>query len=520
MGRIIKQAPLAFGIAAACLAVAALVPLVALLAQLFAGDTITQLGSTLANVRVWQLLATSVGIALAVTIIALAIGVSMGVLLSRFQIPGRKIALLIHTFPVFLPPFLLAFGWFRIFARNAPLGSSYTSELLFGPLGVILVLAFAFAPIITIMTTLGLHGIDPSLEDSARMVSGPRRVLLRILLPLAWPSIALGALIVFALTISEVAVPMFLRVQTYPEVVFSRLGGIQYAPGEAIALLLPLLGIALLLITIDHRLLRRGSYAVLGLRSHHAKPSPTNAKSWLSILVWLACLLPLAPLVAHLLAAGTTGFSEAIDWIGPSMGTSIIISFAAATIVLGIGLVAGHALARGSRAASTMDSVAMFTFLVPSAVLGVGLVSAWNRPSTQIIYTTEAILVFGLVARYALLGIRTLAAVFHQSSSHYEQAAAIFGAGFFRRAWHILIPMHARGIAVAWLVTLVFCLRDFDTVISFYPPGLDPLPVRIFTLEANGPDAVIAALSMYHVLLTAFVVILGSILLSKSRKGT
>ena len=110
---LVPQAPLAFGLAVACLAVAALVPLVALVAQLFAGDTIAQLGATLANPRVWQLLATSVGIALAVTIIALVIGVSMGVLLSRIQVPGRTIALLIHTFPVFLPPFLLAFGWLK-----------------------------------------------------------------------------------------------------------------------------------------------------------------------------------------------------------------------------------------------------------------------------------------------------------------------------------------------------------------------------------------------------------------------
>lgn len=209
---------------------------------------------------------------------------------------------------------------------------------------------------------------------------------------------------------------------------------------------------------------------------------------------------------------------EAIEWIGSSMTTSLTASAAAATLITGIGLVVGHALARRRTAGAALDALALVGFITPSAVLGAGILAAWNRPNTQLVYTTLAILVLGLVARHGILGVRGLGAVLQQSSPHYEQAAAVFGAGFLRRMTRIILPIHARRVLAVWLIAFVFCMRDLDTVVAFYPPGLDPLPVRIFTLEANGPEHIVAALSLYQALLTAALLAAGGLLLGRHRK--
>jgi iron(III) transport system permease protein len=64
---------------------------------------------------------------------------------------------------------------------------------------------------------------------------------------------------------------------------------------------------------------------------------------------------------------------------------------------------------------------------------------------------------------------------------------------------------------------LVFCLRDLETAVLFYPPGGEPLTVRIFTLEANGPVPVVAGLGVIHAAVTGAVLALGAALLLRRR---
>jgi iron(III) transport system permease protein len=84
---------------------------------------------------------------------------------------------------------------------------------------------FGPKPIVTSLTALGALGVDASLEEAARVVARPARVVLHILLPAARPAIAFALIVVFALSLSELGVPMFLRVEVFPAAVFARLGG-------------------------------------------------------------------------------------------------------------------------------------------------------------------------------------------------------------------------------------------------------------------------------------------------------
>jgi iron(III) transport system permease protein len=182
-----------------------------------------------------------------------------------------------------------------------------------------------------------------------------------------------------------------------------------------------------------------------------------------------------------------------------------------------LGLIVGHAAARRLPGATILDSACMLAFVMPAAILGAGVMKLWNRAGARLVYGTLAIVVIGFVARYAVVGVRVVACAVAQSSAHLEEAAAASGARFGRRLAHIVLPVHARGVAFAWLLALVFCLRDIETVILFYPPGSEPLTVRIFTLEANGPPAIVAGLCLLHVAITAAAVAVGAVLVRRRR---
>lgn len=517
--------PFFLGTVALLLFATTLLPLVVPVAGSLAADpeaagALVGRSSPLASPRTWALLARSLALAAAVTTLALVHGTGLGLLLGTWDVVGRRAALLLHAFPIFLPPFLLALGWFHLFGRQGFVGNAATSDLLFGPAGVVGVLALAFSPVVTLLVVLGLRGIDPSLEEAARSVASPTRVALRILLPLVRPAVALAALVVFALSLSELGVPMFLRVDVYPAAVFARLGGVAYAPGEAFALVVPLLLVAILLVATERRWIGRRSFAALGLRTREGTLLPLGRRRALtSALSWAVVVLPLLPIVALAFRAGPSGFAEVPAWIGPGLQNSLLVGVASATAILLLGVILGHAVARRRTGAGLLDGLTVLGFLTPASVFGVGLIAAWNRPATQAVYGSLAVVILALVGRYAVVGSRAVAVAVAQSPPHLEEAARAFGARFTRRVLRIVLPMHARGIVVAGLLTLLFCLRDLETAVMVYPPGGETLPVRIFTLEANGPEGVVAALAVVHVVLTAAVLGVGALLLPRTRRS-
>lgn len=501
--------------AGATLLATSVAPLASLLVR--EGSSWLSAWTLLAGSSAAVLLLRSLALSVLITLLALALGVPLGVLIGRTNVRGLWAASLLHAFPAFLPPFVLALGWFHFFGVSGIFGSEASSKALFSPVGLVLVLALAFTPIATALVALGIRGVDPGLEEAARVVAGPFRMITRILIPGAAPAWILAAIVIFTLAFSELGVPMFLRVDTFPAAVFSRLGGVGYAPGEALALILPLLPLALILLAVERRFVGARSYAVFGLRSRaQQRLSLGRWRPAGSLALWIAAVLSAAPIAAlawHALSRG--GLAAVAQWLGWSLWNSLASSALAATAIVGMGVVIGHAGARRFRAAAALDAVAVLAFVAPAAVLGIGLIGLWNRSGLQWLYGSAGILVVGYVARYAVIGVRTVASLVAQTPIHLEEAAAAVGAGFWRRMTRIVLPLHARGIVFAWLLALVFCLRDLELAVLYYPPGGEPLTVRLFTLEANGPQPVVAALALVQVAMTAVVVGVGGLCLAR-----
>ncbi len=468
--------------------------------------------NVLARSDTWILLGRTFTLALCVTAMALVIGVPLGALFARARLVFRRLLLAIHALPLFLPPLVVALGWFHLFGERGLIGSPRTSALLFGPLGMVLILTTAFVPVVTFLTMLGILGLDPSLEEAAVIAAQPARVVRRILIPAALPQVTFAALIVFALAVAEVGVPMFLRVNVYGASVFARLGGVEFSPGEAAALSLPMIGVALVLVLVERKLTNTAGSPRLRTTAR----MPLNLGHGPTVFVALAAFVSLAPLVA-ICARGVSGLLHVSEWLGANVTNSLVVSGVAALVATFMGIVTGESLARGCRSSRVLDVVLVAAFFVPSAVLGTGLVGTWNRPATQWVYGSLAIVVLPLVARYSALAVRTFAASVGNTSRNYDEAAAIAGANYVRRMTRLVIPMHTRSLIAAFGLVLVFCLRDLESTVMFYPPGGETLTVRLFTLEANGPQSVVAAIALIQITLTLGIIGLGVFSLRKVR---
>lgn len=496
------------GSAGAILLAACLLPLLWPLIGLATAGRGVDLG-LIADPALWSLLARTLAVTAAVLALALGIGLPMAVLVARTDVIGRGAVLVLHAFPALLPPLLPALGWFHLLGRQGLIGNEASAAFLFSEAGVVLTLGLALAPIITALTALALWNVDPSQEEAARVTAAPGRVATRILLPAARPAIALAGIVVAALALSEVGVPTFLRARTYAAAVFARLGGVDFAPAEALLLTLPVLALTAMLLVAERWTAGGRSFATLGLRSFRKAPmalGPWRAPA--SLFCWLIAVLSAAPVAALAWRAGWEGFAELPRWIGNGVINSLLPAALAATVIALIAIPVGHGLARRDRIPAGVDIAAFAAFVAPPALLGVGLVALWNRPETGWLYGTWLIIALGYIGRYATIGVRAFAAACAQLPATIEDAARVFGVGYGARLARIVVPLHARALIGGWLLTLLFCLRDLETATLFYPPGKEPLPIRILTLEANGPEAVVAALACVQAALSALAVAL------------
>jgi iron(III) transport system permease protein len=272
------------------------------------------------------------------------------------------------------------------------------------------------------------------------------------------------------------------------------------------------------LFAVEWWLARRLRAPVLAWRSSRAPLRLGRWRRLVGAVVWGYVALMLIP-IAALLVRGLPALTQAGRWIGASIGNGIVAASLAATLVAVLAATTGWAVGRRRPGSRILDALAFLGFAMPSALLGVGLIATWNRPATSAIYGSLAILVLGYACRYAAIGVRTVAASVLQTSPTTEESAATVGAGFVRRLRRIVVPEHRRALIAAWLLAFVFALRDLETPVLFYPAGGEPLTVRIFTLEANAPAAVVAALATVQVVMTALALVCGGALLRRSVNG-
>ena len=461
--------------------------------------------------RQWQLLFNSLILACITTIITLLLGVPLGILFVKTDLPLKRFFTILFVIPLIIPPYILAIAWFYCLGRSGIVASIFgpkigvvTSQFLFGFTGALFVIVSTLLPLVIILVMIYLRMVSPKLEEAAKLSAGWLLVLKKISIPVITPGIFLSALIVFILALGEFGVPSFLRFDVFPVESFTQFSAF-YNFNAATAAAIPLGVITLIILIVERLFLRKKTFQfrltkepIIIVPLRKAKPF---IFSIVSILVFIFVIFPVGVLLIK--SFFFWAYNEAFFRSPDSIFRSLLYASIGATFLVLFGFLLGYLLERKTlRFPYAADSIAIFLFALPGTVIGIGLISLWNTQSTNIIYASAAIILFGYIARYTALGARIMAATFSQVPRSMEEAAQIAGAGWFRRLTGILIPLAKRGMIGAWLVGFIFCLRALDITMMVYPPAHDTLPVHIFTLMANSPEETIAALCIIMIVIT------------------
>ena len=150
----------------------------------------------------------SLRVAALATMVIVAAGMPIALLLARTRFPGKGLVAGILVLPLVLPPTVLGFYLLQIFGRRAPVGywleQTLGVAIVFHWTGAVVASAVAAFPLFLLPARGAFEAIDPALEDVARLLGrGEWSVFAAVTFPLAWRGLAAGMVLAFARALGD-----------------------------------------------------------------------------------------------------------------------------------------------------------------------------------------------------------------------------------------------------------------------------------------------------------------------------
>jgi iron(III) transport system permease protein len=514
---------------AGLLAVLVAVPLGALVTVAFADGTagvahgLTAPGAGAAIVH-------TVAVALLVTAFAVAAGTALALAVERRPVADRRLPRLLVASGLVVPEFVLGFGWTQAYGPTG-LGdrlAGVTVPGLYGPVGVVLVLAAHAVPLAYLAVAAGLAArTDADLERAARACgAGAVTVLRTVTLPLVRvPLVAAGAL-VFVTAVNSFAVPELLGTPagftTMSTLVFRDLS----LSADPVAFTdLAVVALAMVVLVL---LVVGAADARFGAAVRHTGPegAPSGGRRRVGdAAVWAYAVLTVGiPLLAVALSALTRGpgltpvpanwtlgnFAAAFAGsTGAALVRTIRLAVAAALVVPALGLLVSGLSARGWR--GPVGTAVTLAYAVPGSALAVGVAIGYG----QWLAGSALIILVAYLGKFWVLAYRPIRAALDRLAPEAVRAARVSGAGAATALRTVVLPPLRVGVAAAAALVFLFASHELTMSTILYGPGSETFAVAVLNQRELGD---VGATSALAVVLTVPVCAAAAVLLALSRR--
>lgn len=463
-----------------------------------AGDPL----QVLREVRAGGALVSTLLLAAVVTAAAAALGLGVGWLVERTDLPGRRLLGGWAALPLVVPTYVAAVALKDAFG---PRGLLFAVPGIVGFFGAASSLTLSTFPYVLLLVRAALAGGDPALEEAARSLGDSRRrVLWRVVLPQLRPALAAGSLLVFLYVLSDFGAVTILRYETITLRIFAEYRtSFERAPTALLGLVL--VGLTVAAIVVERRL--RGRATAVRLVAGTRTPTRRSLGRWrwpaalavfvvgaLGVGVPVAVLLYRTFIAASRNARGDVLIGAAVTSIG------LAAAAAAAAVVLAIPI-ATLAVRFRSRFAGTVESLSAAGYALPGLVIALALVffAANYLPS---LYQTVGLVIVAYVIRFfpeALGAVRSgLVAV----DPAVEDAARSLGDGRLAVVGRVTVPLIRRSLVGGGLLVFLTSMKELPATLLLRPAGVDTLATRVWTGAAEGRYAQAAPAALALVVLS------------------
>lgn len=492
-----------------------------------------------ANVRaLWN----TVWVSAAASGLAMAAGTVLAFLLVRTDLPGRRWLRPLVVLPYAIPPFFGAIAWTQLLGPQGYLmrplldllGLERAPWTVYSPGGIVVVMAIHFFPYVFLTVAGALERMDVSLEEAARTSgAGTLQVMRHVTVPLVWPAILAGGVLVFMGSVANFGIPALLglraRFYVLTTSIYSALTLPDFGLATAMSMLLVAVSLAALL---AQRWVQRGEgrFAVIAGKAIHPQPLRLGPLRWPAFALAAAfavtiAVLPIAALVltsflryfgAPVAAASLTtrhyAYVLGLEQARRALANSLVLAVAAATVAMALGTVVAYVHVKARlRGSGWLDAVGTLPSAIPHTVIAIAVLLAWGRW----LYGTLAIILLAYVLAYLPFTIRTTAATLQQIHASLEEAGRVAGAGPLRTFRDIVLPLVRPGMAAGWILVAMPASRELTMSILLFSLRTETIGVTIFNMQDSGYTQIAAALSVVVLAL----ILTGNLLLRWTTRG-
>ncbi len=440
----------------------------------------------------------SLKVAASASLIAFAIGLPTGILAAHYQFPLRRLLLGLLALPLLVPSFLWAIGLDRL---RAALGLS-PDGVLTGFSGTVLAFTGLTLPLVLFVSFLAARGISRSQAGAARLAGGEGHLFWQTVRS-AWPIAALTALLAGALTLSDPGPGQILSYSGVGMEILTSFSA-QYDFSLAASQCLGLSALVLLLALPAAIGLAPGLAA--GLLARDVEPvesirTPTIV--WFGPVLLGAILLvtiglPLLGLLEPLAQGVPLG--RALPEIQRTFANTFIYGLGAGVVAVVVGFALALCVGRSGALRGLLLAGLIVIITLPSPLFALGLLWAANFSPAAL----DSLLRSPLTVCFCLgLRLMPVAAIIvlrriGTSAPSWADAAAVHGVPLWVYLAKVLGPWLAASAALAGLLVALLATADVGSVLLLHRPGEASLPLAIFTVMANAPEALVSTLCIFY----------------------
>lgn len=463
-------------------------------------------------------------VSISATVLSIAIGVPLAYLFSLYRIKGKALLNILIIVASMSAPFIGAYSWILLLGRSGVITTFFRHlgiaiPNIYGFGGIVLVMTLQLFPLVFLYARGAFKNIDNSLLEAANNLgcSGVR-CFFKVVIPLIMPTLLAAGLLVFMRSFADFGTPMLIGegYRTFPVVLYTEfINEVGGNDGFAAAIAVLAILVTTVVFLAQKYVSNRNSFSLNALHPMEEKEARGAAKVLTHTFAYLVVGIAILPqlYVSYTSFKNTAGqifkpgyslssYASAFGKLGRSIQNTLMIPLCALiAIVLLAVLIAYLVVRRKNALTNAVDIISMIPYIVPGTVLGIALLTGFNK-RPMLLSGTMFIMVAALIIRRLPYTIRSSVAVLQQIPLSIEEAAISLGASKMKSFFRVTVPMMTSGIVAGAILSWVTMISELSTAIILYTGRTKTLTVAIYTEVIRGNYGIAAALSTILTVLT------------------